>query len=82
MKNQTKGARKDKQMKGIAWQKTGTRLAFSMREVGELFGLSRDSIKRYVKNGDLQAIKVGGRVLILASEVQRIERGDFGKESR
>jgi helix-turn-helix protein len=52
--------------------------AFGFREVGTMFGVSRDSIKRLWKSGDLATITVGGRRLVPLSEVERIERQGIG----
>ena len=61
-------------MKGFAAKKKDIRRAYSLGEVGEMYGISRDSVKRLAKNGGIKVIRVGGRILVPASEVDRMER--------
>jgi excisionase family DNA binding protein len=45
-----------------------------------MFGISRDSVKRLITKGTLRSIMVGGRRLIPASEVERVERDGVQNE--
>jgi excisionase family DNA binding protein len=56
------------------------RRAYSMGEFGHFYGISRDTIKRHVKNGLIKTIRVGGRILIPASELDRIEHEGVPKK--
>jgi excisionase family DNA binding protein len=69
-----KVARRGKQMKGFTTRKNDSRRAYSLGEVGEMYGISRDSVKRLAKNGGIKVIRVGARILVPASEVDRMER--------
>ena len=44
-------------------------------EVADLVGLSRNVIRKYIKTGKLHAIKIGGKYLIPADELDNILRG-------
>lgn len=50
------------------------RRAYGISTVAAAFELSRDSVKRHVREGNIKVIRIGGRVLIPLSEVERIER--------
>lgn len=50
------------------------RRAFTFGESANMFGISKDSLKRAAKRGDLRTILVGGRRLVPASEIERIEK--------
>jgi predicted site-specific integrase-resolvase len=58
--------------------KTVTKRAFSFGEFADMFSISRDSAKRLWRSGALSTITVGGRRLIPASEIERIERQGIG----
>jgi excisionase family DNA binding protein len=55
-----------------------TRRAFTFAESANMFGVSKDSLKRAAKRGDLRTIMVGGRRLVPASECDRIEKEGLG----
>lgn len=40
------------------------RLAYCVEEAGEALGLGRDLVFRLIKDGQLRAVKVGGRTII------------------
>lgn len=46
--------------------------ALSVAEVARLLGCSRDSVERRIREGTLRATRLGGRVLIPATEVARL----------
>ncbi len=48
------------------------KLAISTAEFGELFSVSKDSVNRRIREGEIKAIKFGRRVLIPRSEVERL----------
>lgn len=48
------------------------RLAFSVHEAAAALGLSASSIWKWISLGQLRAIKVGGRTLITADELNRV----------
>ena len=47
-------------------------LAVSCEEAGRLLGVSRFTIRRAIKQGRLQAVRVGRRVLIPVAELERL----------
>jgi len=51
------------------------RVAFSKREVADRLGVSLDSVNRGIKKGKIRIINFGRRVLIPASELERLMRG-------
>lgn len=48
-----------------------TRLTYSISEVVEATGLSKSTVIRHIKAGDLPSALVGGRRLIRASDLER-----------
>ena len=48
------------------------RLAFSVQEAAAALGLSASSIWKWISLGQLRTIKIGGRTLITADELNRI----------
>jgi hypothetical protein len=60
---------------------TGMRLvrrAFGFGEFAQMFGISKDSVKRAAKNGSLRTIRIGGRRLVPIGEIERIEKEGLG----
>ena len=53
-------------------QTKSERLSFSRDELARQLGVSRDSVIRAIAKGDIKIIRFGRRVLIPASEVERI----------
>jgi excisionase family DNA binding protein len=47
-------------------------------ELADSYGVSRDTIKRLAKSGQLRTIYIGGRRIVPMSEVERIEREGIG----
>lgn len=41
------------------------RITFSVREVADALGVSDDLIRKWIKNGEIDAIRIGTRVLVL-----------------
>jgi excisionase family DNA binding protein len=48
------------------------KLAFSKDEVAESIGVSKDSVDRAIRRGELKSIRFGRRVLIPKSELTRL----------
>jgi excisionase family DNA binding protein len=56
-------------------------LALGLRQAAEAVGLSHWTLRAYIKQGRIRALKIGRRVLIEPSELQRlIEQGRIGKD--
>jgi excisionase family DNA binding protein len=51
---------------------SGARLAYSVHEAAGALGLSASSIWKWISLGQLRAVRVGGRTLIPADELERI----------
>jgi excisionase family DNA binding protein len=49
-----------------------TKLAYSVNETAAALGLSASSIWKWISLGQLRAIRVGGRTLITAEELDRV----------
>jgi excisionase family DNA binding protein len=47
-------------------------LTMGLREAAELTGLSHWTLRQYIRDGKLNAIRIGRRVLIEPSELQRL----------
>ena len=51
-------------------------LTIGLREAAELTGLSHWTLRRYIRDGRLAAVRIGRRVLLEPASLQRlIERG-------
>lgn len=50
------------------------RVTYSRRETAESIGVSVDSVIRAEKRGELRTVRVGGRVLVPAEELERIAK--------
>ena len=50
------------------------RTLFTLREVSERWGVSTDSIKRWIRANSLDAVRIGGRQFVPAPAVERAER--------
>ena len=59
--------------------RTTPRLFISRYEFADATGLSVPSIDNQIAAGNIKATRVGKRVLILASELQRLEREAGGE---
>jgi excisionase family DNA binding protein len=58
-----------------------SQLALGLKEAADAVGLSHWTLRQYVKQGKIHAIKLGRRVLIEPEELQRlIEQGRGGKQ--
>lgn len=58
-----------KTQKTPAWP---DKLAYSVHEAAATLGLSASSIWKWISLGQLRAVRVGGRTLIPADELERI----------
>ena len=57
------------------------RLALGLKEAAEAVGLSHWQLRKYIREGKLQAVRLGKRVLIEPSELQRlVEQGRIGED--
>lgn len=54
-------------------------LALGLRQAAEAVGLSHWTLRAYVRQGKIRAVKIGRRVLIEPGELQRlVEQGRIG----
>jgi excisionase family DNA binding protein len=52
------------------------RLAIRVKEAAEMLGISHWTLRAYIRKGHLKAVRIGTRVLIEPSELERlIEQG-------
>jgi excisionase family DNA binding protein len=52
------------------------RFALGLKEAAEAVGLSHWTIRKYIREGKLRAVRLGKRVLVEPSELQRlVEQG-------
>jgi predicted DNA-binding transcriptional regulator AlpA len=58
--------------RAIAQARSNPPRAFSLRDVMELTSLSRSSLARLERRGELKVIRVGRRVVVAADEVERL----------
>ena len=47
-----------------------TRLAFSIAEACAVAGIRRTTLYKEIRSGDLRAVKIGGRTVILADDLR------------
>ena len=52
---------------------------YSIRELARMFRVEQQTIRAWIRAGKMTAIKVGGRVLIPAAEVRKLEGGQSGE---
>jgi excisionase family DNA binding protein len=50
-----------------------SRLYFTIAEVAELFNISTKTVRRLIARGELRAVRIGGKHLIPATEVARLQ---------
>lgn len=48
------------------------RLAFSVHEAAAALGMSASSIWKWISLGQIRAVRIGGRTLIKADEIERL----------
>jgi len=48
----------------------------SIREVAKIFNVTERTVQRWIANGDIKYIKVGGTVRITDEEIKRIKDGN------
>ena len=57
------------------------RFALGLKEAAEAVGLSHWQLRKYIREGKLRAVRLGKRVLVEPSELQRlIEQGRIGED--
>jgi len=47
-----------------------------VREAAERLGVAESTLRRLIAQGEIEARKVGGKVVVPLSEIQRITKGD------
>jgi len=57
-------------------------LALGLRDVAAMTGLSRSTVWRFIKAGEIRTIKVGHRRLIMMTELHRWLRQKQGEETQ
>jgi excisionase family DNA binding protein len=58
-------------------------LALGLKEAADAVGLSHWTLRQYIREGKISAIKLGRRVLIEPAELERlIDQGRGGKNER
>jgi excisionase family DNA binding protein len=58
------------------------RATFGIGEAAQRWGVSRFTVRRLIDAKEIKTIYIGGRVLIPASEVQRVEQHGAGERAR
>jgi excisionase family DNA binding protein len=51
------------------------RLSYTLPEVARMMGLSNNVIRHYIKVGKIHAMKIGGKYIIPAKELNELLRG-------
>ena len=62
-------------------QEGSERLARSVKEVAELFGISVDTLRRAADRGELRVIYISKRLLVPEEEVQRLSREGLSRQA-
>jgi hypothetical protein len=55
-----------------------TQQMFGISPVSLRWGVSSDTIRRQIKNGNLKALYIAGRLMIPRSEIERVEQVGLG----
>ena len=58
------------------------RRVYFVSEVAEILGVSRQTVLKYIKNGIVPGLRVGGRYLIMKDEFEAFLRTGGGEISR
>lgn len=48
----------------------------SVKEAAEMFSVTKRTVFRWIENGQIKAIKIGGTVRIPEEEIDRLKRGE------
>lgn len=54
-------------------------MAFHVSETCELLNVSRSTFRKLVDQGDIRTVRLGGRVLVPATEIDRILAGEASR---
>ncbi|MFC1500145.1 helix-turn-helix domain-containing protein [Candidatus Zixiibacteriota bacterium] len=57
------------------------RRVYFVSEVAEILGISRQTVLKYIKNGIVPGLRVGGRYLIMKDEFEAFLRSGGGKSA-
>ena len=56
-------------------------LAMGLRQAAEAVGLSHWTLRSYIRQGKIRAVRIGRRILVEPEELQRlVEEGRIGKD--
>jgi excisionase family DNA binding protein len=55
------------------------RAAYSVPEVCELLGVSKDWLRRQIAAGNIRAVRMGSRVFVPRDEIQKFAAGEIGE---
>lgn len=50
---------------------------YTIKDVTETFKISRKTVYKWIKNGWLKPVKIGGSVRFPAEQVERLKRGEM-----
>lgn len=48
----------------------------SVKEAAEIFSVSKRTVFRWIKSGEIKAVKIGGSVRISEDEIDRLKNGE------
>lgn len=48
----------------------------TIKEVSEIFGVCRNTVRNWIDRGVIKSVKIGGAVRIPDEEVERLKRGE------
>jgi excisionase family DNA binding protein len=60
--------------------KSSRRMTYTVEEVAELLGLGRNTAYVAVRNGNIPAIKIGGRYVIPKSVIDKLLNGEISTQ--
>lgn len=55
------------------------RMAYTVKEACSLLTISRTTLYRHINDGLIEAVRLGGRTIIPAANLQRLMQGKGGK---
>lgn len=48
----------------------------TIAEVAEIFGVHYNTIRNWIKNGEIKGVKIGNTIRIPDEEIERLKRGE------
>ncbi|MGA3317137.1 MAG: helix-turn-helix domain-containing protein [Candidatus Korobacteraceae bacterium] len=53
---------------------TDKKILFGAKSLAERWEVSKDTVRRKIKSGEIRSVRIGSRVLVPLSEIERVEQ--------